>query len=88
MDVEAVAGELMDRATERGQAVVRTDESTPLDELRASVRRLARERGIRVRTGMTGGVLAVALADAAIWDDSAAVMRVKLAAPAEPNIVG
>ena len=76
MDVDRVAAELVDRAVERGQGVLRTDASTPVGELRAAVRAVARSRGTRVRTGMVDDVLAVS------------EMRSELIPPAAANTVG
>jgi len=41
MDVTNVAARLLERAIERGQAVLRCDATTPVDALRSSVREVA-----------------------------------------------
>lgn len=87
MDVEQIAAELLERAAERGQAVMRCNNSTLTDELRAAIRRLAGQRNIGVRTGLIGDVLAVILADADLWDEPVSVMRDKLPTPATFNTV-
>lgn len=88
MDVRTVAGEMVDRASSAGQAVIRTDGDTPVTELRDAVRRTARARGVSVRTGMIDDVLAVVRTDAPLWEASAAEMRRALSAPDEPGVVG
>ncbi|MFJ7288472.1 hypothetical protein ACQXVK_03955 [Curtobacterium sp. AB451] len=88
MDVERVAAELVDRADERGQGVLRTDASTPIGELRAAVRAVARSRGTRIRTGMVDDVLAVVTVGAALWQATVSEMRSELIAPALANTVG
>lgn len=87
MDVTDVAARLLERAIERGQAVLRCDHTTPVDALRSSVRAAAAAQNVHVRTGMVGDVLAVALADAALWDAPVAEMRKLLEAPAAANEV-
>lgn len=88
VDVDAVAGALIDRAVAAGRSVVRTGASTPVDALRAAVRAAARGRGLTVRTGLVDDVLAVVLADAPLWSAPAAEMRRALRAPDEPGVVG
>lgn len=88
MDIDGIAAELVDVARESGQAVLRCDESTPIELLRAAVRTVAAEQDVRIRTGLVDGVLAVVRANADLWHDSAPEMREKLMPPAEPNIVG
>jgi hypothetical protein len=85
MNVDEVAAAVMARVIDRGQVAMRTDSSTPVRELRGAVRRLARETGIGVRTGMLEDVLVIARTDAALWNEPARVMRNKLIAPAQPN---
>jgi hypothetical protein len=85
MNVDEVAAAVMARVIERGQVAMRTDSTTPVQELRDAVRRIAREVGIGVRTGMLEDVLVIARVDAALWDDPARVMRDKLIAPTQPN---
>jgi len=87
MDSHATAEKLLDRAVQDEQAVMRCDPSTPIEAIRAEVRRLARERGIPIRTGMVGDVLAVVTTDARLWSEPASTMRAKLAAPSTPNVV-
>jgi hypothetical protein len=85
MDVDDVATAAMVRVVDRGQVAMRTDASTPVRELRGAIRRIAREAGIGVRTGMLEDVLVIARVDAAPWDEPSRVMRDKLIAPAQPN---
>ena len=87
MHVVEIAEALLVRAVDCGQAVVRCDATTPVTELRATIRRLARQRGVRIRTGMVADVLAVVTLDAQLWHDSTADMRTKLSAPPEPGVV-
>jgi hypothetical protein len=102
MDVQELAARVLNQADVTGQSAVRTDSSTPIGELRSEIRRIARARGLRIRTGMLhghghghgdgdgdgdGDVLVVVRVDAALWDEPTAIMRQKLAAPDEPNVV-
>ncbi|KTR04713.1 hypothetical protein [Curtobacterium luteum] len=87
MDVASVAREMVDRAAAAGQSVIRADADTPIAELRAAVRRVARAEGISVRTGMIDDVLAVVRTDAPLWEAPTSEMRRALAAPDEPGIV-
>jgi hypothetical protein len=87
MDVEAIAEQLLDRAVDRQQAVMRCGPQTPTDDIRACVRILARRYGIKIRTGMIADVLCVVRSDAAIWQESAETMRVKLTAPDSFDVV-
>lgn len=83
-----LARALVDRARDRGQAVVRCDATIPVDEVRARVRSLARDAGMPVRTAMIDDVLAVARVDAELWSDDTPTMRAKLAAPGAVGEVG
>lgn len=78
MDIEATAAELLDAATADQQVVRRLEADAPVPELRAAVRRLARARGVRIRTAMLGDALAVVRADADVWHEPVATMRAKL----------
>ncbi|WP_150955014.1 hypothetical protein [Microbacterium testaceum] len=82
-----LAAQLYVRAVARGQAVVRCDASTPVADIRESVRARAKADGIRVRTGMMQDVLVVARADADLWSDDTPTMRAKLTAPAAVGVV-
>ncbi|NYJ76508.1 hypothetical protein [Allobranchiibius huperziae] len=86
-DTADLAEQLVHRALAKGQCAMRCDDSIDVEALRKAVRKLARERGVRIRTGMLDQALVVIRADAALWDQSAAVMREKLIAPSEPNVV-
>ncbi|MBA8793562.1 hypothetical protein FHX74_001167 [Friedmanniella endophytica] len=78
-DARTVAADLLARARRREQAVLPVRDGLDVEAVRAEVRRLARVQGVRVRTGLVEpGVLAVILADAALWGESTAVMRAKL----------
>lgn len=87
MDIERTAEALVARADEHGQAVVRTDDTTPVSALRSAVRAEARRRGTSIRTGMVGDVLAVVTADAPLWDEDGPTMRRALSAPARVGVV-
>jgi hypothetical protein len=88
VDIRTVAAELIDRAVTHEHSVLRCDASTPVAALRGEVRRQARERQVRIRTGMVDDVLTVIRADAALWGEPVSVMRGKLKAPPECNTVG
>ncbi len=82
MDVERIAARLFEQARSAGQSSLPVDADTPVAAVRSHVRILARAEGVRIRTGMVGAnVLAVVRADAALWSDSTATMREKLATP-------
>jgi hypothetical protein len=87
MDLADIATQMVDRAVDSGQSVLRTDRTTPVADLRRAVRRAARSRGVRIRTGMVDDVLAVITIDADLWTRPAAEMRSRLAAPDVPNVV-
>lgn len=87
MDIEAIAVQLVELASTRGQAVLRCDSTTPLDQLRSKVREVAGSQGVRIRTGVVDGVLTVVRADADLWHDPVAEMRRKLEAPSVRNVV-
>jgi hypothetical protein len=76
--VRLLAQELLDEALRDEQAARRTDAQTDVAAVRAEVRRLARARGVRIRTGMVDDAIVVILADARLWKESAGVMREKL----------
>lgn len=87
MNIDHVATELVDRAAERGHAVLRCNDTSPVDELRTAVRQISARRGVHIRTGMITDVLAVVLADADLWDEPVSVMRAKLPTPITFNTV-
>lgn len=87
MDIEAIAVRLVELASSRGQAVLRYDNTTPLDQLRSKVREVARSQDVQIRTGVVDGVLTVVRADADLWREPVAEMRRKLEAPTEANVV-
>ncbi|GAA4266674.1 hypothetical protein [Frondihabitans peucedani] len=87
VDVMVLAGRLVDRAQERGQAVLRCDTTTPVEQLRHQVRRIAAERRVQIRTGMIDDVFAVVLADAGPWDEPVSIMRRRLPRPTTANTV-
>ena len=83
MDIQRTASQLLDEASAHQQTAMRLTEDAQIAELRAEIRRQARHRLLRVRTGLVDDALAVVLADADIWHMSTAMMRKKLALP--PN---
>ncbi|RFA09735.1 hypothetical protein B7R54_11350 [Subtercola boreus] len=82
MRTDDLARHLLDRAASDEQVAHRIRAGDDVPRLRAEIRRLARERGIRIRTSILGDVLGdvlvVVRADAAIWNDDIPTMRVKL----------
>lgn len=77
-EAERLASRLLDRAREREQSAHLLGEDDDPELIRREVRRLARARGMRIRTGLVDGTLVVIRADAALWNESTAVMREKL----------
>jgi hypothetical protein len=74
-----MARTLLNAAIRDEQAVYQLSPADDVSALRAEIRRLARAEGIRIRTGLLDGdVLAVIMADAALWGEDAATMRGKL----------
>lgn len=83
MSPEELAAVLLDEAVEQEQATRRIRSNDDAAAVRAIVRRLARQRGVRIRTARIDETVAVVRTDAAIWTDDAATMRAKLAPPDE-----
>ena len=75
---EELAGALWERARADEQAVRVVEDEDVAAEVRARVRRLASEEGVRIRTARMGDKVAVVRLDAAIWRQDAATMRAKL----------
>jgi hypothetical protein len=73
-----LAAELLRRAVDDEQVAHRIHPEDDVDGIRRRVRQLARERGIRIRTGMVDGALIVIRVDARVWNEPEAVMRAKL----------
>lgn len=78
MDVSAVARLLLDEAVADEQVVRRIPDDRDADAVRAAVRTLARERGVRIRSARLGDAVAVVRLDAAVWHEDQATMRRKL----------
>lgn len=78
MDAPGLAAELLAACIEDGQAARRVPIDAEAEQVRAELRRLARQDGLRVRTARMGDTVVVARTDAALWDDDAATMRRKL----------
>ena len=78
MDAQQLAGTMLERAIVEQQAAHRIAPEDDVSAVREQVRRLARERGVRIRTGVVGDALVVVRADADVWHESAATMRRKL----------
>lgn len=75
-----VAADLLAEAMAHEQVVRRLDAGYDLELVRMLVRRKARERNVKIRTALLDEhVLVVVLVDAAVWNESAEVMRAKLA---------
>jgi hypothetical protein len=73
-----LARRLLDEAIEREQSSARVDDGWIQVDVRREVRRLSRERGVRIRTGIVESRVVVILVSAALWREPAAVMRTKL----------
>ncbi|UAJ80275.1 hypothetical protein IT072_04295 [Leifsonia sp. ZF2019] len=73
-----LAARLFAEAEAAGQAAHRVQPGDEVGEVRALVRRSARRRGVRIRTGLIEDTLVVVRADAALWDESSRTMREKL----------
>jgi hypothetical protein len=73
-----LATRLFARAVREEQASHRLHTGEDAAAIRQHVRRLARDAGVRIRTGLVEDSVVVIRADAALWDESAAVMRAKL----------
>ncbi|WP_439593033.1 hypothetical protein [Microbacterium sp.] len=75
----SIAERLLACAVADGQCAHGIQPSDDVSEIRAEIRRLAKAKGIRIRTGIVdASILAVATADSALWHDSVPVMRAKL----------
>lgn len=77
-DWELLAEQLLEDAIADEQAVYELGPGEDPAVLRGHVRALARQRRMKIRTGIIEGVVAVVLADAALWSQPAHVMRQKL----------
>jgi hypothetical protein len=78
LDPERLALEMWEEARREEQSARRVASDLDAETIRRGIRRHARAAGARVRTArMDGTVVAVRL-DAAVWGESAAVMRRKL----------
>ena len=78
---ETLALEMFAQAMQLGQSARAVEPEDQATALREALRRLGRSNGIRLRTARMGDVVVVARLDAAIWNESAEVMRAKLAPP-------
>lgn len=65
-----------------GQSARRVAGDSDAEQLRARLRRLGRDRAVRVRTARLDQTVVVARVDAELWGDDRATMRAKLAPPA------
>lgn len=63
------------------QCARRVPDDVEAEALRARLRVLAREQGLRIRTARIEDAVVVVLADADVWHEDAATMRRKLAPP-------
>ena len=76
--IRDLAARLFAEAQTTGQVAHRVQPGEDVREVRALVRRMARDQGVRIRTGMIDDALVVVRADAALWDESSRTMREKL----------
>ncbi|WP_375399377.1 hypothetical protein [uncultured Amnibacterium sp.] len=78
MTPERLAAAMLAETIEQQQSVrrVRSDEDASV--VRKTARQLAREQGVRIRTARLVDTVVVVRADAAIWTDDTATMRMKL----------
>ena len=81
MDAERLAVTMVETAIARQQAAHRIRPEDDVPAVRERVRRLARERGVRIRTGIVDDALVVVRADADVWHEPVATMRRKLTPP-------
>jgi hypothetical protein len=78
MEAERLASALLKTAVAEQQAAHRIAPGDDVAAVRQAVRRLARGRGVRIRTGVVGDALVVVRADADVWHEPVATMRRKL----------
>jgi|GEM_PF-1998758 len=73
-----VASQMLNECVAAGQSTCSVDPSD-VGALRAELRRLAKDMGLKVRTADLGdGLVAIVRVNAAIWNDDTATMRRKL----------
>ena len=84
MSTDDLAESLLDAAVDDEQVAHRIVPSDDVPSIRAAVRRLARSKGVMIRTAVIDGVLVVVRADAKVWTDTTAEMRRKLS-PSSPK---
>ena len=73
-----LARRLFETARQEEQTTQPLSEIDDVDAVRAEVRRLAREAGVQIRTGILEERLVVLRADARVWHEDTATMRAKL----------
>ena len=78
MTPKRLAAVMLDEAVRREQSARTVRSEGDAEVVRATLRRLARERSVRIRTARMADTVVVVLADAAIWTDDTATMRAKL----------
>ena len=70
---------MLDECATREQCARRVPDDLEASDLRAALRRHARDRGVRIRTARISDTVVAVRLDAAIWHDDTATMRAKLA---------
>ncbi|WP_158862480.1 hypothetical protein [Leifsonia sp. AG29] len=75
---EELARRLFESARREEQTTEPLSAIGDLDAVRAEIRRLAREAGVQIRTGILEERLVVLRADARVWHEDTATMRAKL----------
>jgi len=83
MDPAVIAEQLMADCLANEQAVRVVTSSAAAAEVRREVRTRARQAGVRIRTARMQDRVVVVLCSAALWGESAAVMRAKLTPPTQ-----
>lgn len=72
---------MMTECISAGQSARSLDVVGDVEELRAALRALGRDRHVHIRTALLDDVVVVARTDAQLWDDDTTVMRRKLTPP-------
>lgn len=76
---DGIALAMWEEARRQEQSARRVPSDADAELIRARIRRLARDAGVPIRTARMDGTVVAVRVDAAVWRESAAVMRVKLA---------
>jgi hypothetical protein len=78
VDTAALAAEMFAACLAEGQAARRVPSDDDVATVRADLRNLAKDAGVRIRTARMDSTVVIARLDAAIWQDDVATMRRKL----------